>query len=116
MIKMFSVFFLLSFQALVWSDSLVLFNNTDIQLSATILDANGKVLEETVINPQNSITWSLDFEYYGYDAEESNPATPYTVNWYCMGGELYGTCYDVSSDSTVLAQTCGGDQQCTTGD
>lgn len=117
MIRKILFFLFLSLSSLIWADSLVLVNNSDVQLSATITDATGKVLEETgPINPQNSITWSLDFEYYGYNAEESNPQTPYTVTWYCNSGEIYGTCYDAPSDSTVLAQSCGGDQQCNPGD
>lgn len=99
----------------LWADSLVLMNDSNYRLNAIIEDAAGNVLEETVINPQDSSTWSLDYEYFGYDAEENNPPGPYTVYWYCMRGQLYGTCRDVPADSTVLAQSCLGGQQCSQG-
>src|SRR5690348_12408351 len=104
--------FLFCMPCLIWGDSLVLVNDSNVLLNAVIQDATGTILEETVINPQNSSTWSLDYLYKGYDAEESNPQTPYTVNWYCMSGDLFGTCRDVPSDSTVMAQSCMGGQQC----
>jgi len=102
---------LLCLQNLIWGDSLVLVNDSNVRLSAEIQDATGTILEETVIDSQNSSTWSLD-SFFGSDANESNPQTPYTVNWYCMSGDLYSTCRDVPSDSTVMAQSCMGGQQC----
>ncbi len=99
-------------QNLIWADSLVLINDSKVRLSAVIQDATGTILEEIVIDSLDSSTWSLDYEYFGYNAEPSNPQTPYTVNWYCMSGDLYGTCRDVPSDSTVMAQSCMGGQQC----
>jgi len=110
--KIFGIVLIFCVQSLAWGDSLVLVNDSNVQLSAVIQDATGTILEETVINSQDSSTWSLDYEYYGYDAEANNPQTPYTVNWYCMSGALYGTCRDVPSDSTVMAQSCMGGQQC----
>lgn len=106
------VIFLLCMQNLIWADSLVLINDSKVRLSAVIQDATGTILEEIVIDSLDSSTWSLDYEYFGYNAEPSNPQTPYTVNWYCMSGDLYGTCRDVPSDSTVMAQSCMGGQQC----
>ncbi len=97
---------------LSWSASLRLINNSSLQLTAVLLDANGNQLEEMMIQSQDSTTWSADYEYYGYNTNSPRPPMPYTVNWYCPSGKLFGTCYDVSSDSTVLALSCGGDQQC----
>jgi hypothetical protein len=105
------VFFLfLSMQA--WSDMLTLVNDSSMQLSAEIQDATGATLEEVVIDAGDSTTWSLNYEYYGYESQPQAPTTPYTVNWYCMSGDLFGTCMDVDSDTTVRAQSCGGAQQC----
>lgn len=109
-IGMFVFFFTL--QCLIWSDSLVLVNDSNEQLSAVIQDATGTVLEEMVIDSQDTSTWSLDYEDFGYDAQPNNPQTPYTVQWYCMSGEVFGICRDVPSDSTVMAQSCMGGQQC----
>ncbi len=104
--------FLILWQAALWGDSLTLNNDSTLMLSAEILDANGTLLEEVVLEPQDTTTWSLDYEYFGYDAQPSNPQVPYTVNWYCPSGQLFGTCYDVSSDSAVNALSCLGDQAC----
>lgn len=103
---------LLFWQSMIWSDSITLQNDSNMRLSAVVQDATGKVLEEVVINAGDSSSWSLDYEYFGYDAEQTNPPTPYTVNWYCMSGDLFGTCTDVGSESTVTALSCGGAQQC----
>jgi hypothetical protein len=109
--KIIGMILLFCMQGLIWADSLVLVNDSNVQLSAVIQDATGTILEETVIDPQDSSTWSLD-SFFGFDANVTNPQTPYTVNWYCMSGDLYSTCRDVPSDSTVMAQSCMGGQQC----
>ncbi|HEY2810152.1 MAG TPA: hypothetical protein VGJ00_02020 [Rhabdochlamydiaceae bacterium] len=101
-----------SFCLLSWADILTLENDSQVPLNAVIQDATGTVLEEVVIQPGDSTTWSLNYEYYGYNSQPSAPQTPYTVNWYCDSGELFGTCMDVASESTVTALSCGGDQQC----
>lgn len=109
------VFFLFC-HALIWSDTLTLNNDSNLQLSANILDATGALLGEMVIDSQDTMTWSLNYEYFGYESQPSVPQTPYTVNWYCMSGQLFGTCDDVPSDSAVSAMSCGGPNQCLEGE
>ena len=103
---------LLTWQIVVFGDSLTLINDSTSRLNAVIQDATGTVLGEMVINAGDSSTWNLNYDYAGYDAQPTNPQTPYTVNWYCMSGDLFGTCMGVASDSSITAQSCGGDQQC----
>ena len=95
-----------------YSDSLTLTNDSTVTLSAVIQDATGTVLGQMDIIAGNSTTWSLNYDYAGYDAQPTNPQPPYIVNWYCMSGQLFGTCMDVAPDSSITAQSCGGDQQC----
>ncbi len=74
--KIITLFILsLSSHMLIWGDSLVLLNDSNVRLSAVIQDATGEVLEEAVIDAQNTTTWSLDFEYFGDDAEQNNQAS-----------------------------------------
>lgn len=103
---------LLGLQIAAYSDSLTLNNDSHLTLSAEILNVSGELLEQVVLEPQDTSTWSLDYEYFGYDAEVSNSQEPYTVNWYCLSGDLFGTCYGVSSDSSVNALSAEGPQQC----
>jgi hypothetical protein len=104
--------FLFCLQLAGWSDVLTLINDSEVMLDVVVEDATGTVLTEDTINPGDSTTWSLNYEYYGYEAQPNDPQTPYTVYWYCMSGKLYGTCRDVNSDSSVSAQSCGGGQEC----
>ena len=102
----------MTIQSLIYADSLVLVNDSNVRLNAVIEDANGNILQETVIDSQDSSTWSLD-SFFGFGSQEGPaPEVPYTVYWYCMNGNLYGTCQDVPSDSTVMAQSCLGGQEC----
>lgn len=103
---------LLWLEVAAYADSLTLINDSNLTLSAEILDANGTLLEQVVLDAQDTSTWSLDYEYFGYDAQPSNPQVPYSVNWYCLSGDLFGTCYDVPSDSSVNALSAQGAMQC----
>jgi len=106
------LFLFLCLQIAAFSDSLTLVNDSNLTLSAEILDANGVLLEQVVLDAQDTSTWSLDYEYFGYNANPSNPPVPYSVNWYCLSGSLFGTCYAVPSDSSVNALSAEGPQQC----
>jgi hypothetical protein len=98
-------------QTALWANSVNLFNNSQMQLRAVILSADGQLLDEVVLNSRDASTWADDLYQFGY-----NPASthaPYTVNWYCMGGKLFGTCKNVASGSIVLAQNCTlGSSEC----
>jgi hypothetical protein len=93
-----------------WCNSVNLFNNTDYKLKAVILAADGAVLDEVILNSRDASTWADDFYQFGYNPSSST--TPYTVEWYCMGGQPFGVCDDVSAGSVVLAQNCSGSQEC----
>lgn len=94
----------------LWSNSINLFNNTDTKLTAIIIGADGTVLDEVILNSRDASTWADDVYQFGSDPSTSR--TPYTVNWYCMGGQPFGSCTDVAEGSIVLAQSCSGAQEC----
>ena len=93
-----------------WANSVNLFNNTDYRLKAVILAADGTVLDEVILNSRDASTWADDFYQFGYNPASST--TPYTVNWYCMKGQPFAACTEVSAGSVVLAQNCTGAQEC----
>lgn len=93
-----------------WANSVNLFNNTDYKLRAVVLAADGTVLDEVILNSRDASTWADDFYQFGYNPASAN--TPYTVNWYCMNGQPFAACTDVSAGSVVLAQNCTGAQEC----
>jgi hypothetical protein len=102
---------LICLQAAAWSNSVTLLNDTPYTLQATIYDANGTLLGEFTINSREATLWSDDYENFGMESQYASQV-PYTVNWYCMNGNAYGTCEDVAAGATVTAQSCGGDQEC----
>lgn len=106
---LFLIFFLL--QTALWANSVNLFNNTQMQLRAVILSADGILLDEVILNSRDASTWADDLYQFGYNSASTH--APYTVQWYCMGGKLFGTCKNVASGSIVLAQNCSlGSSDC----
>jgi hypothetical protein len=111
--KILLFFVFLSSHLVMWAtDTMILFNDTDLHLTAVIQDAKGAVLTETVVDAQTTLNWSQDFEDYGYHAYRQPPALPYVVTWYCDSGELYSKCRDVGTNTTVRANSCLGGQRC----
>ncbi len=94
----------------LWGNSVSLFNNTHVKLKAVVQAADGTVLDEVILDARDASTWADDLYQFGYTPSGSK--TPYTVNWYCMGGQSFGTCEDVASGSIVLAQNCSGPHEC----
>lgn len=94
----------------LFCNSINLMNNTTFKLKAVIIAANGEELEEVTLDSRDASMWSDDFYQYGYNPSSS--MTPYTVNWYCMKGQPFGVCTNVSPGAVVLAQNCSGAQEC----
>ena len=109
-IKRFFVILSLSVQLNLFCNSVNLFNNTGYKLKAVIFSADGIFLDEVILDSRDASTWADDF--YQFGSSPSSVKTPYTVNWYCMGGKSFGVCTDVSPGSVVLAQNCSGLKEC----
>ena len=94
----------------VFADSINLFNDSQYTLKASIIDANGTMMGEFILNPRDASEWSND---QNFSAEQSSVSqSPYVVNWMCTSGNGYSSCNNVAAGSTVTAQGCGGAQQC----
>ncbi len=109
-LKIFFIALCLSVQLSGFCNSVSLFNNTDYKLKAVIFSADDVVLDEVILDSRDASTWADDF--YQFGSSQSGSRTPYTVNWYCMGGKSFGVCTDVSAGSIVLAQNCSGSNEC----
>jgi hypothetical protein len=115
-LRRFSLFYALActfifFCEASWANSVTLMNNSTYTLQATIYDANGTLLGEFVLNPNDATLWSDDDENWGTETQYTSQI-PYTINWMCMNGSAYGTCNNVAAGSVVTAQSCGGTQEC----
>jgi hypothetical protein len=108
---LFTFIFILIFK-MSWADSITLMNNSTYTLQATIYDANGKLLGQFVLNPNNATLWSSNYDENWGAEDQYIGQTPYTVSWACMNGSFYGTCNNVAAGSVVTAQSCGGAQEC----
>ena len=87
--KFFLSLFFICCQVLGWSNSINLMNNTDNTLQAIILSPDGKVVSEIVLDPRDSTTWSDTSFDFGLEPNPSSSEILYTVNWYCMAGQLF---------------------------
>ena len=94
------------------ADSINLFNDSPYMLNAIIYDANGTVMGEFTLNTRDANEWSNNDQNFGTESMYASQ-TPYTVKWSCTSGMAYGSCDNVAAGSTVTAQGCGGDQECT---
>jgi hypothetical protein len=94
-----------------WANSVTLMNNSTYILKANIYDANGTLLGEFVINPNDATLWSDNYANWGTESAYASQV-PYSVNWSCMSGNSYGVCNNVAAGSVVTAQSCGGTQEC----
>ncbi len=109
--KLFVFALFICIQGVCFANSISLFNDSQYTLKAMIYDANSTILGEFILNPRDAIEWSDDQNNFGTEMQYA-PQTPYSVNWYCMGGSPYGICNNVAAGATVTAQSCGGNQEC----
>lgn len=94
------------------ASSVTLINDSAHRLRAVVRGADGTFLGELVIEPHQSQTWQ---DSYGRSSTVNQPMysqTPYTVHWYCMGGDEYAVRWGVSTGSQVAAQNCDGKKSC----
>ncbi len=99
-----------------------LYNNTPYILKAKVVAANGVVMGEKLLQPEET-------KYLEDQLGSANPTgtgdpssfqnykdslTPYEVFWYCTDGEqnLYAMCNTVSAGATVIAASCAGPCYC----
>src|SRR5690348_9109665 len=99
---------LLSFLPLAsgWTNTLTLLNDSPYSLKAVIYDANGILLSEVTLDRGNTMQWSDNVDQFDTATIPTpSSASPYVVNWYCMGGASYGICTDIPPGAMVNSQS-----------
>lgn len=97
--------------------SLRLYNDSPFKLRAVIRAGDGTYVGEMIILPEHFNTWSDAYPSFGpggqnYSQQPYRSVTPYTVQWNCLDGGLYGICQDVATGAAVLASGCEGPRYC----
>ena len=100
---------LLSLVSFLYSTSVTVKNDTRIQLSAEIYDANNTQIEKIDLLPGVTKKWQEDVS--GYFGTHSSK-TPLTVRFFCPHGDEYSVWHYVSSGSHVSASHGEGARTC----
>ncbi len=94
------------------ADTINLVNNTSYMLTAQIVTAAGDIVGELVLSAGDASQWSNESELFGLQQNATQSLSPYTVRWFCANNQNFGVCNNISPGSLVLAQSCGGAQEC----
>jgi len=97
---------------LVEAGTVRLVNDSPYKLRAVVRGNDGSFLGEVVINPQDTSTWTDGFQGLAPGFNTTKTQTPYTVLWYCLEGDAFGTCPNIGSGGMAIAQRCDGSKQC----
>jgi len=78
---------------------------------------DGTYLGEMVILPEHFNTWSDDYPSFGpggqnYQENPNRTLTPYTVQWYCLDGGVYGISTNIPTGGAALAEASEGPRIC----
>jgi hypothetical protein len=98
----------------IFADSVTLFNDSPFNIIAIIQSANGKVLGQVNLKPNEQSVWSTDYDVTQLDVDYdvSSSYTPYTVIWRCSYEGFYSVCTNVASGANVTANSCQGPRYC----
>ncbi len=109
MIKTISFIVVLVFCQLVHAGSVRLVNDSTYKLQAIVQASDGSSLGEVVVNPRQTMSWN---DYNSGVGAYNQSRTPYTVQWYCMDGESFSTCSNVSPGGLTQAMSGVGPRAC----
>ncbi|MFS8564271.1 MAG: hypothetical protein LVR00_08200 [Rhabdochlamydiaceae bacterium] len=84
-------------------------NDSTYKLQAIVQASDGASLGEVVVNPRQTMSWN---DYNSGVGAPNQSRTPYTVQWYCMDGESFSTCSNVSPGGLAQAMSGGGARAC----
>ena len=97
--------------------SIRLQNDSICPLKAVIHGADGTLLNEVVVKPQGSTTWSDSTNPLNKNnSPKQGPVksrTPFVVSWYCLDGEIFCVSDNVSSGALVTTGSGVGKKSCT---
>jgi hypothetical protein len=110
-------FFLILFLivgAFLNATTIYLVNDSEYQLRAVIRGPEGAILGELVVASKQKTAWSNNYGREGQVWQPDYLHTPYSVTWYCMGGDEFSTCGAISqgSNTYVYAMRCQGKWSC----
>lgn len=109
MTKSISFIIALLFCQLAHAGSVRLVNDSTYKLQAIVQASDGASLGEVVVNPRQTMSWN---DYNSGVGAPNQSRTPYTVQWYCMDGESFSTCSNVSPGGLAQAMSGGGARAC----
>jgi len=90
---------------------LQLYNDSTTYLYVRVFGADGTMLAETSVAPQDTNIYSDQYKVPGNNPTQSQ--TPYVVHWYCQAnGVDYSICTGVADGALVTAESCSGARQC----
>jgi hypothetical protein len=98
----------------VFGESIKLYNDSPFQLTAIVEAANGNVLTQKVMAPNEQSVWDTSqiSTQLKINYQSSTSYTPFTVIWQCDYQGYYSVCTNVSPGSIVAATTCPGPHYC----
>lgn len=94
---------------MAYAGSVRLVNDSTYKLQAIVQASDGSSLGEVVVNPRQTMSWN---DYNAGVGAYNQSRTPYTVQWYCMDGNSFSTCANVSTGSIVQAMSGVGSRAC----
>ena len=115
--KLFHLCILLFCCQSLFAGTIRLYNNSSYKLRAVIRGNDGTYLSEMVILPEHFNTWSDQYPSFGpggqyYSENPNRTMTPYTVQWYCLNGDVYGLSPNIATGAAALAEGAEGPRIC----
>ncbi len=94
---------------IAYAGSVRLVNDSVYKLQVIVQASDGTSLGEVVVNPRQTMSWN---DYNSGVGAYNQSRTPYTVQWYCMDGNSFSTCSNVSTGSLAQAMSGVGPRAC----
>ncbi|MFA6119613.1 MAG: hypothetical protein WCT85_02600 [Parachlamydiales bacterium] len=98
----------------IFADSITLYNDSPFQLTAVVQSADGNVLAENVMAPNQQSVWDTNqiSTQLKINYKSSTSYTPFTVIWRCDYQGYYSVCTNIAAGSMVTADSCPGPHYC----
>lgn len=96
------------------SDSVLLMNDTQYILTATVIAADGTYLGQQTVQAGQQIRFNagLAVTHFTPPGRPDVSLSPYTVVWQCPSEGFYSACPGVQISSMVRANNCDGSHVC----
>ena len=91
--------------------SLRLQNETHHSLQATVRGADGSILGEVMVEPQETVVWSDEATARSF-RPPSKSMSPFSVYWSCADGETYCISDHATAGALIKTSQCVGKKAC----